>query len=41
MNCPLMYYSSNCDYELIEDTLELADAFQYFVTERNCHVFVK
>ena len=34
MNCPPMYYSLNGDYELIEDTLELVDAFQYYV--RTC-----
>ena len=34
-NCPLIYYSLNGDYELIKDTEELADAFNYLTLERN------
>ena len=36
-SCPLMYYSSNGDYELIEDTEELANAFNYFSVDYNWH----
>ena len=40
-NCPLMYYSLNGDYELIEDTEELADAMNYFSNDRNQHAEVR
>ena len=40
-SCPLMYYSLTGDYELIEDTEELADAFNYLSAERNQHLDVR
>lgn len=40
-NCPLMYYSLKGDYELIKDTVELADAFTYFLINRKHHTNVK
>ena len=40
-SCPLMYYSSNGDFELIENTQELIDAFNYFSVERNQHADVR
>lgn len=41
LNYPLLYCSSNGDYELIESTLEFADVFRYFDTVANCHAIVK